>query len=277
MEEWLFASDGVKLKRREWRVDSSIVTVALCHGYGEHAGRYAHVGARLNQHSISLVGADLRGHGLSDGERGYVQHFSDYHRDLEAILIAARRCSGNGQIALLAHSLGGLIACDWLLSRGESADLLGLVISSPFLGLTPSSELAARMTRPLTQIARRLSVPANFSGKDLCRDPEMVQRRDEDPLVNRRIVLSTITDALNAAEVVCASADRLATPTLLLYAGSDWIVSAESTERFAEHLRMPDRTAERLPGFFHEILNEPAAERDRIIDRIAAWLVKRAQ
>jgi alpha-beta hydrolase superfamily lysophospholipase len=34
---------------------------------------------------------------------------------------------------------------------------------------------------------------------------------------------------------------------------------------------------ERLSGFFHEILNEPPADRDAVMERMGTWLLKHAE
>jgi len=46
--------------------------VLICHGLGEHMGRYAHVAASLNAHGWDVHGWDHRGHGHSGGPRGDV-------------------------------------------------------------------------------------------------------------------------------------------------------------------------------------------------------------
>lgn len=41
----------------------------LCHGYGEHAGRYQWVAGTLNRAGAAVYAADHAGHGRSAGER----------------------------------------------------------------------------------------------------------------------------------------------------------------------------------------------------------------
>ncbi len=272
----MVTADGLELRLHTWLVDAPRVTVALCHGYGEHAGRYAHVARALNRRGISLVGGDLRGHGRSDGRRGSIGRFGDYLADLDAIVEAARERAAGGEVALMGHSLGGLVSCAWLLSRGGDR-LIGVVLTSPFLGLNTKSRLLATLTAPLSRLAPELRADAGFTGEDLTHDPELARAYDADPLVNKKVVLRTIQEARAAIRRVHERAGELTRPTLLLYAGDDRIVSADSTDRFAESLRMADRTCERLPGYYHEVLNEPRAMREPLLDRIAAWLLDRAE
>ena len=66
MVNGLTAEDGTRLHLHEWRAADPRLTVAVVHGYAEHAGRYAHVAQALNAHGISVVAVDLRGHGRSE-------------------------------------------------------------------------------------------------------------------------------------------------------------------------------------------------------------------
>ena len=85
------------------------------------------------------------------------------------------------------------------------------------------------------------------------------------------------TESTQAMEFVHSKASQLAKPLLLLYGGADRIASADATDRFASKLTVADREVERLPGHFHELLNEPPEYRDPLIERIAEWLLARAQ
>jgi alpha-beta hydrolase superfamily lysophospholipase len=75
---------------------------------------------------------------------------------------------------------------------------------------------------------------------------------------------------------VKARAQEIKLPTLLLYAGDDRIASADDTDRLAAKLAMQDRTVERLPGLFHEILNEVPAVRGPVIARMGDWILERS-
>ena len=55
--------------------------VGLLHGYADYAHRYAHVMDAWAGRGIATVGLDLRGHGLSEGRRGYCDRFGDFLDD----------------------------------------------------------------------------------------------------------------------------------------------------------------------------------------------------
>ncbi len=266
----------MNLFRHEWPVDSQKLTLALCHGYGEHAGRYRHVAEALNRHSISVIAADLRGHGRSPGEPGRIERFADFLEDLDVIVARARERAAGGPVALLGHSMGGLIAFDWLLARRHE-DLVGVVVTSPFLGLPGRARVLAALLGPLSAVIPGLRAGVGFESADLSHDPGMIRAHAEDPLIRGEAVLRTITEARRAVRRVLRHAAELSGPLLLLYAGADRVVSADATDRLAGRLVMPDLESRRLPGLHHEILNESPEARGPLLEEIADWLLERAR
>lgn len=269
-------SDGQTLNLHDWTIPQPRLTLGLIHGYGEHAGRYEYAARGLNARGISVVGVDLRGHGRSTGPRGHVDRFNEYHLDAAALIEAARARSGGSPVALFGHSMGALVSIDWQLAGG-GRDLRALVLSSPFLGIAlPVNPLKILLGKVASRAVPRLALPSGLTGADVCRDPELARLYDVDPLNNKLATARWYTEATGTFARVQAGAGTLALPLLLLYGGADRVASADETDRFARSLRAPDRTVERLPGLYHEILNEPKETRDRLIERIAGWLLERA-
>src|SRR5262245_796604 len=58
-----------RLVLHEWPGERPRYTALIAHGYGEHAGRYAHVAEHLVRHGASVYAPDHLGHGRSEGER----------------------------------------------------------------------------------------------------------------------------------------------------------------------------------------------------------------
>jgi alpha-beta hydrolase superfamily lysophospholipase len=65
-------NDGLNIYAKEWKPEGPVkAAIALVHGLGEHIGRYDHVAEAFTAAGFGMVGFDLRGHGKSDGSRGY--------------------------------------------------------------------------------------------------------------------------------------------------------------------------------------------------------------
>lgn len=79
-ETLAFTLDGHAgtLAARQWETATPRYIALLCHGYGEHAGRYDHVAARLVDDGAAVYAVDHAGHGLSDGERVFVPDSSSW-------------------------------------------------------------------------------------------------------------------------------------------------------------------------------------------------------
>jgi len=64
---------GQKIFVQVWEPDTDTqAVVVLVHGLGEHTGRYQHIAEKFTQAEFVLFGADLPGHGRTDGSRGVV-------------------------------------------------------------------------------------------------------------------------------------------------------------------------------------------------------------
>ncbi|MBC7973575.1 MAG: alpha/beta fold hydrolase, partial [Myxococcales bacterium] len=81
--------------------------VLISHGYAEHCGRYHEVAHVIVNAGWAVLSYDVRGHGKSPGERGYIDRFSIYLDDLTAMHAAARALvAPSAPLILLGHSHG---------------------------------------------------------------------------------------------------------------------------------------------------------------------------
>lgn len=272
----LRTSDGATLHLHDWSVPEPRAVVALVHGYGEHGARYAHLARALNAAHLGVVGIDLRGHGRSSGPRGHVLRFSEYHRDLEAVLDAARQRAKGKKVFLFGHSMGALASVDYLLGGGGK-DLAGLVLTSPFFGVAlAANPLKLAAGRIMSKIWPSLGLPTGLSGQHVTRDAEQARLYDSDPLNNGNATARWYTEAMAAIENAKVHARELQTPTLLVYGGDDRTAAAPETDRIAATLKMGDRTVERVEGGAHELINDLPETRAAVIARVVDWISARA-
>ncbi len=239
------------------------------HGYGEHIGRYDHVGSALANAGLSVYGCDLRGHGRSAGPRGHIQHFSQYLDDAEALVSRAR--SSGLPVFVLGHSNGGLIATHHVFEH--PVGVAGIVLSSPFFGLklaVPAIKIAAG--RIASRVYPQLKLPSGLHGADVSRDPVVQRDYDNDPLNNKHATARWFTETTAAQQSAYDRAPALTVPCLVLHGGADRIADPARTEAVAARFGSRDKTVAVLPGQFHEIFNEPAADRAATLVRVTEWL-----
>jgi predicted alpha/beta-fold hydrolase len=94
--------------------------VAVVHGFGEHGGRYGNVVRHLVPHGYAVYAFDHRGHGRSPGQRGHINAWSEFRGDVREFLSLIRQEQSKRPMFLLGHSLGGLIAIEYVLRRRPS-------------------------------------------------------------------------------------------------------------------------------------------------------------
>jgi alpha-beta hydrolase superfamily lysophospholipase len=259
--------DGAALWRRRWAPAAALRgTVVLVHGLGEHGGRYGHVAAALTAAGWAVVAVDHRGHGRSPGARGRLPRAGALWDDLSVVLEAAR-AERPGPMALLGHSMGGLVAARWVAAHPQGVD--ALLLSSP--------ALATRMTpldRALLWLGRRafpdLAIGNGLPPRYLSRDLAVVAAYLSDPLVHDRVSPRLVADLVDGGHTVRAAVPTWRVPTLLWWAGADRYVDPAGSAAFAAAAPAGLVTPRAFPAAYHELLNEP--EREAWIAELVGWL-----
>lgn len=274
--EALAARDGTALKLRRWPTTGAARgTVVIVHGLGEHGGRYEALAAALNAAGWHAAAPDLRGHGASAGPRGHTPDAQAQLSDLGVVIDHLRGSGAPAPLVLLGHSMGGLIA-----ARFVAADRLGpapawfrrldgLVLSSPALdpGLNAFQRL---LLATLAPVAPRLRVGNGLNPAWISRDPEVVRRHREDPLVHDRVTPRTVRFIVDAGQQVIGAAPRWKLPTLLMWAGADRCVAPAGSAAFAAAAPAEVVEHQAWPELAHEIFNEP--EKAAVTARLLQWL-----
>ena len=267
----LTSRDGTRLHSRTWSPTAAPRgSILLVHGYGEHIGRYDHVGEALVGAGFQVLGLDLRGHGKSDGRRGFIRRFDDYLDDVAALATAA--AASPRPHFLVGHSLGGLVALHYALQHSDQLD--GLVLSSPYLRLRfPVPKSKVLIGRLASRILPTLALPTGLRGSDVTRDPEMQRLYDSDPLNNKIATSRWFTEATAAQEALPGLLGALKLPLLVLQGAADAVADPAGTEAAYQVVEAKDKTLHLLEGQAHEIFNEPLADRTRTLGLLTAWLV----
>ena len=267
----LHLAPGMQLALCDWPLADAALAkaqVLIVHGLGEHSGRYEHVAQKLNSWGYAVRSFDLWGHGLSDGERGSMRDEHAMLDDLAAVVDHTRKAMAPGQsLVLLGHSLGGLIAARFVSLRMRPID--ALVLSSPALdpGLNAFQKM---LLATLPGIAPNLRVGNGLQVKYLSHDPAVVAAYQADPLVHDRICARLALFIAQAGRAVLATAPQWNTPTLVLFAGQDKLVSPQGSRDFLK--LAPSAIVQSLcfEALYHEIFNE--ADASRVFAALQHWL-----
>src|SRR5258708_13066518 len=68
-----------------WSATAPQFVALLAHGYGEHAGRYAHIAERLVAEGAAVYAPDFEGHGLSGCDRARIQTIDALAHELPSL------------------------------------------------------------------------------------------------------------------------------------------------------------------------------------------------
>ena len=271
-ERTLTTADGLHLHVERHRPTGTARGVLVfLHGFAVHVGLYRHVAAAFAGAGIDVTAFDCRGHGRSEGRRGYVRRFSDFDDDLALVIESARAGCPGAPLALLGHSQGGTIALAHALKAERRLDALLLV--APWLGLAMPVPAVKRLMAPiLGAVWPTLALKSGIRVEDATRDPQMQALLSADPMIHHVATGRWFNEARATQAHILRGAATLRVPTYIALPGDDRIADAQATIAFARAAG-PIVQISTTEGTFHELFLEP--ERDLIVNELVSWLVAR--
>jgi len=266
------SGSGANIFYRCWAPAEPRAVLLLAHGLAEHSGRYGDFASFFADAGIATYALDFPGHGRSDGKRGHVRDFQEYTEALGALLSLAREAHPDIPFVLFGHSMGGLIAADFLLqhqSEFVAAVLTGAAIQSP---QQPSS-IVIFINRVIASVMPRLGV-LRLDASGISRDPQVISDYENDPLVYRgKATAGLVTALFSAMKRVVENATSIRLPMLIMHGSVDSLTAVEGSELLHDSISSGDKKIVIYDGLYHEILNEP--ERKNVMADILQWLESR--
>jgi alpha-beta hydrolase superfamily lysophospholipase len=145
------------------------------------------------------------------------------------------------------------------------------VTSGALLALGPGvSRARVLAARALRRLWPRLVLGSGLDPNGLSRDPEVVRRYVEDPLVQRRMTAGLGAEILATVPRTAARAFEVQVPMLVLHGGEDPMCPLEGSTAFHGGLQVPGSSFRGYPELRHEIFNEP--EREQVFADVLDWL-----
>jgi alpha-beta hydrolase superfamily lysophospholipase len=257
------------LFRRAWLPPEPWAAALVVHGYAEHSGRYEELGAWLAARGLAVHGYDHRGHGRSEGTRCHVDRFEELLDDADRVLARVREEHPGLPLALIGHSMGGLVVAAYLADRRPA--VAAAVTSGAALAVGPGvSRARMAAARLLRRLAPRMAFGSGLDPAGLSRDPDVVRRYVEDPLVYRTMTTSLAVELLASIPRVAGRAVEVQVPVLMLHGSEDPLCPIEGSRAFHGGVRVPGSAFRAYPGLRHEIFNEP--EREQVFADLLEWL-----
>jgi alpha-beta hydrolase superfamily lysophospholipase len=270
-EEDFQSQGGVRIHMREWLpAGEPRAVVVICHGVNSHGGQQAWTAEQLTAHGYAVYAVDLRGRGVSEGERFYVDDIAEYVADVRGLIAIARERHAGLPLSLLGHSAGGVVSCTLALDHQDEID--GLICES-FAFQVPAPGFALAAIKGISHIAPKLGV-LTLKMKDFTRDPVALAALEADPLTKGESQPAmTVAALVRADERLHDNFDKITLPVLILHGTEDHATVCKGSEYFHEHAGSKDKTLKLYQGHYHDLLNDLGKE--EVLADITDWIEAR--
>lgn len=251
-----------RLHYKVWPSAGAKHALIITHGQAEHADCYKRLSEALSRLPLTIFCWDLRGHGKSEGQRGFVRHFNDYSEDLRCFINFIRESTtfSTDKMILLGHSMGGLIQLNYL-AKQMHLQFKAQVLSSPLLGFSVEvplyKDLAALAFRSLLPT---LTLHNELNFADITKDPVILQEMQSDVLRHDRISPEAYLGAIETIESLRKEIGHIDLPSLFQIPEKDPIVDSNATRTFFKLFPAQNKVLIEYKDRKHETYNDIGRE-----------------
>lgn len=264
--------DGIKLSGYLWKTENKPkALINLVHGFGEYSERYSHWAELFVKNGYAVHAIDYRGHGKSDGRRGYIHSFDDFLNDIDVLVQESEKMFPEIPQFIYGHSLGGNIVANYILKRDNN--FKGAIISSPWFKLAfDPSALTLFFAKTIKSIFPKFTQKANLDVNGISHDQEVINNYIKDPLVHEKISARMFFEVYKAGNWVLEHPGLISIPVLLQHGNADKITSYKASIGFAEKAQKlnKDITYKEWEGMYHELHNE--LKNEEVFKFVVEWL-----
>jgi acylglycerol lipase len=243
--------------------------ILIAHGVNEHCGRYAEIAGYFTSRNYAVYGFDYRGHGKSEGKRGYVEHFSYYIDDLKTFYNLASSFYPGRKVFLFGHSMGAAVSLAYTIHNSQT--LSGIMISAVPIRVSPRLPVALIvLLMPLSLLFPKLGI-SKLDTSTIIRDEAEMELLHNDPLVYWGKLSARLgIELLRTIHKLENQLRQIQIPALIMHGTADRLSYPEGSQIVFNKLGSPDKTLKFYGGFYHEIIKDP--ERLRVFEDTEIWL-----
>ena len=273
-EHFIESWDGTRLFYRAWLPEqTSRKALFLFHRGHEHSGRWEKFVGDLDLPDLAIFAWDARGHGRSEGERGFARNVSELVQDVDTF---ARHIWEKFQLEpeetiVLAHSLAAVTVGTWV--HDYAPRLKAMILATAAFRVKLYVPFALQALRLRQRLFGDGTVKSYVSGGMLTHEKNEAEQYNSDPLVFRQISTRLLLDLSDTANRLLADAGAIRTPTLMLAAGRDWVVRLGEQKKFFENISSPVKRFEIFPRAHHSLFHEK--ERGDVIGCVREFVRER--
>ncbi len=241
-----------------WPCEKPKAVIFLTHGIGEHSGGYDNFANALAKNKIKVFAWDLRGHGRSSGQRGYVSNFKEHCTDFKKIFkfFKNKEEYSSLPIFLFGHSMGGAVVLRSYIEQ-KPKTIHGLCLSSPALGIkqkpSPAKESLAQFAN---KYLPRLTLSNDVIYENLSQIPEQLEFYRTDSLRHNKINARTYSGMLESFDIIFNKSSKIKLPILFQVSENDKIVDAEKTQELHKLIESETNKLILYSNSEHEVFND---------------------
>jgi long-chain acyl-CoA synthetase len=269
IEGTLLGYEGCHLYYQSWQPEGiSQAIVVLVHGLGAHSGVFQNVADYLVPQGYEVYALDLRGHGRSEGQRGYINCWQEFREDLHILLQQIRSQRACCPYILWGHSLGGTVVLDYILHFSEniSEKIQGAIVTAPALSKINISPLKLFLGKTLSKIMPRFSLKSGVHHEVGANSPVPAP----DPLRHEYGSARLATEFLATVDWIHNHAAEIKIPLLLMHGSSDRVTFPEGSRAFFQRVVFPDKEHHEYANSNHDLYVDSDAR--RVFTDLETWL-----
>lgn len=247
--------DGLELYYQNWYPEGKAKAIlVIVHGLGGHSDKYSNIVNYLTAKQYAVYSYDLRGHGRSPGQRGYINTWAEFRADLGAFLGLIQHHQPECPIFILGHSLGAVVVCDYILRHPEAASTLqGAIAIAPAIGEVGVSKFRIFLANLLSKVWPRFSLSTGLDLSAGSRDEKVVVAYTKDPLRHSFGSARLATEYFTTVAWIQAHATEWQIPFLILHGSADRIALPEGGKIFYQCVPCEDKLRIEYPGAYHDL------------------------
>lgn len=274
-EHTLTLPDGTEMFYRAWLPETPAEkALVIFHRGHEHSGRVQDIVEAMDLSDVSVFAWDARGHGQTQGERGYAPDFATMVADVDCFIrhISKTYNKRIEDMVVLAQSVGAVTVSAWV--HDYAPPIRAMILAAPAFVIKLYVPLAIPGIRAMVKLrgGRKTFINSYVKAQMLTHDFQQAQSYNDDGLIARSIAANILLDVHDTSARLIDDAGAIRVPTLLLAAGSDWVVKLAPQRRFFERLGSPIKRMKVFPGMYHDLLHEK--DRHLVLDEVRQFIVE---
>jgi alpha-beta hydrolase superfamily lysophospholipase len=198
-----FYEDQLLLSDRHWPVEKPKAALLFIHGFGDYSVRTTFIQEFFSQHNIAVFDYDWRGHGRSQGERGYIPHVRAAFRDIDAAIDQLKKKYPSLPIVVYGDGIGAAMIIFYVERQPNNLPFHGLIVCSPSVCLPKArpGPIQMAIVRAFANLAPAVRMPVRGEQYSVLAtdDQAVLDAFSKDKLVHDRWPARTLDIMLETA------------------------------------------------------------------------------